>query len=99
VAVKSASEPMQIALLVDDNGTGIFRAGVARFIQRLLGHAEFALRAADSGPASCIAHPAPITLYSSFTAMTRHRHQPPGTQRDPPCTWIAIGPSVMPPAA
>jgi VWFA-related protein len=43
VAVKAASEPMQIALLVDDNGTGIFRAGVARFIQRLLGHAEFAL--------------------------------------------------------
>src|SRR6185437_752614 len=43
VGVTSASEPMQIALLVDDNGTGIFRAGVARFVQRLLGHAEFGL--------------------------------------------------------
>jgi VWFA-related protein len=35
--------PMRIALLVDDNGTGIFRYGVAKFIERLQGRAEFAL--------------------------------------------------------
>ena len=35
--------PMKIALLVDDNGTGIFRYGVAKFIERLQGRAEFAL--------------------------------------------------------
>jgi VWFA-related protein len=38
-----ATRPMKIAILIDDNGTGIFRYGVGRFIQRLLGRAEFAL--------------------------------------------------------
>src|SRR5262249_4683198 len=37
---------------------------------------------------------------SSFTALTRHRQKPAGTQRSgPPWIWIAIGPSVMPPMA
>jgi len=35
--------PLRIAVVVDDNGTGIFRAGVAKFIERLQGRAEFAL--------------------------------------------------------
>jgi VWFA-related protein len=35
--------PLRIALLVDDNGTGIFRYGVAKFIERLQGRAEFAV--------------------------------------------------------
>jgi VWFA-related protein len=38
-----ATAPMRIAIIVDDNGTGVFRAGVVRFIQRLQGRAEFAL--------------------------------------------------------
>jgi len=37
------SVPLRIALLVDDNGTGIFRYGVAKFIERLQGRAEFAV--------------------------------------------------------
>lgn len=43
VAATLAAGPMQIALLVDDNGTGVFRYGVGKFIERLLGRAEFAL--------------------------------------------------------
>ena len=39
--VEPAVAPMQIAVLVDDNGSGIFRSGLARFIQRLQGQAEF----------------------------------------------------------
>jgi VWFA-related protein len=35
--------PLRIAMLIDDNGTGIFRYGVAKFIERLQGRAEFAL--------------------------------------------------------
>lgn len=35
--------PLKIALIVDDNGTGVFRYGVAKFIERLQGRAEFAL--------------------------------------------------------
>jgi hypothetical protein len=34
---------MQIAILVDDNGTGIFRYAVGKFIEALLGRAEFAI--------------------------------------------------------
>jgi len=35
--------PLRIAIIVDDNGTGIFRYGVAKFIERLQGMAEFSL--------------------------------------------------------
>jgi VWFA-related protein len=38
-----ATDPMQIALIVDDNGTGLFRAPLARFIQRMDGRAAMAL--------------------------------------------------------
>jgi len=34
---------MQIAILVDDNGTGLFRVSIARFIEALLGRAEFSI--------------------------------------------------------
>jgi len=34
---------MSIAIIVDDNGTGIFRVGVGRFIETLLGRGEFAI--------------------------------------------------------
>ena len=33
---------------------------------------------------------------SSLTAIVRQRQNPPGTQRVPPWTWMASGPSVMP---
>lgn len=38
-----ATAPMQVAIIVDDNGTGLFRSSVALFIQKLLGHGEFAI--------------------------------------------------------
>jgi len=38
-----AVTPMHIAILVDDNGTGLFRVAVARFIESLLGRAEFSI--------------------------------------------------------
>ncbi|MEO7274612.1 MAG: hypothetical protein ABIX28_17580, partial [Vicinamibacterales bacterium] len=43
VAVRPARGLMQIALIVDDNGTGLFRAPLYRFVQRLQGRAEFAI--------------------------------------------------------
>jgi VWFA-related protein len=39
------TDPMQVALIVDDNGTGIFRSALTRFVQRLDGHAVMALSA------------------------------------------------------
>src|SRR4029079_1521879 len=39
----SAEIPLRIALLVADQGTGAFQLGALRFMQKLVGHAEFAL--------------------------------------------------------
>lgn len=43
VRAEPTTATMQIAIIVDDNGTGLFRVGVARFIETLLGRAEFAI--------------------------------------------------------
>ena len=43
INVAPADTPMRIALLVADAGTGGFQGGVASFIQRLSGRAEFSL--------------------------------------------------------
>ena len=43
VALKPATGPLQVAVIVDDNGTGFFRVPVARFIEALLGRAEFSI--------------------------------------------------------
>jgi hypothetical protein len=46
VSVGPASQQrMQIAILVDDAGSGIFRVPVARFIESLMGRAEFSISA------------------------------------------------------
>jgi hypothetical protein len=43
LAFRPAAGPMEIAVIVDDNGTGLFRVSVARFIEALLGRAEFSI--------------------------------------------------------
>jgi VWFA-related protein len=40
---RPATGPMEIAVIVDDNGTGLFRVSVARFIETLLGRAAFSI--------------------------------------------------------
>ena len=43
LSVAPARAPMQIAIIVDDNGTGIFRSGLVSFVQILQGRAEMSL--------------------------------------------------------
>ena len=43
VSVRPATAPLRIALIVADGGTGAFQLGLAHFMQKLLGHAEFKL--------------------------------------------------------
>jgi hypothetical protein len=43
LATEPATAPMHVALIIDDNGTGMFRASVAAFVQRLLGQAQFSI--------------------------------------------------------
>jgi VWFA-related protein len=41
--VELARAPLQVMILVDDNGTGFFRSGLIQFVQQLQGRAEMAL--------------------------------------------------------
>jgi len=41
--VEPANAPAQIAIIVDDNGTGIFRAGLVSFVRLMQGRAELTL--------------------------------------------------------
>jgi VWFA-related protein len=43
VSAQIATTPLRVAVLVSDAGTGAFQAGLAHFMQTLLGRAEFAL--------------------------------------------------------
>jgi hypothetical protein len=55
---------MRIALVVSDAGTGGFQGGIATFIQKLSGHAEFAL-------ISLLVQPETVVDYSSETGILR----------------------------
>ncbi len=43
VSLQPAAAPMQIAILVDDTGTGAFQSGVYQFLQKTLGRAQFSI--------------------------------------------------------
>jgi VWFA-related protein len=43
VRAEAATAPLQVAVIVDDNGTGVFRAPVGRFINQLLANGAFAI--------------------------------------------------------
>lgn len=49
-SVEPASGPLKVSVLVDDGGTGAFQGAVAQFIQALLPHAAFAIRALNPQP-------------------------------------------------
>ena len=41
--VDTANEPLHLIILVDDNGTGLFRSGLIQFVQQLQGRAHIAV--------------------------------------------------------
>jgi hypothetical protein len=43
IRAELARSPLQVAIIVDDNGTGIFRAGLVSFVQLLQGRGEMSL--------------------------------------------------------
>lgn len=49
-AVRPATAPMQISLLVDDAGTGAFQPSVAQFLQTTVGRAQFSIRVLSPQP-------------------------------------------------
>jgi hypothetical protein len=49
-AVRVATAPMQVSLLVDDAGTGAFQPSVAQFLQTTVGRAQFSIRVLSPQP-------------------------------------------------
>jgi hypothetical protein len=43
VSLQPAVAPMQVAILVDDGGTGAFQFAVAQFLQKSIGHGQFSI--------------------------------------------------------
>ena len=77
VSVRPAAVPLRIAILVSDAGTGGFQQGLANFMQRLLGHAEFSL-------VSVIVQPETVVDYTGEGGLLRAgllRLGPRGQQR------------------
>jgi VWFA-related protein len=50
VKAEIGSAPIQVSIIVDDNGSGLFRVGIANFLQKLLGHGEFAITTVNGQP-------------------------------------------------
>lgn len=44
VSVEPASAPLKLVLIVDDNGSGLFRPSIAVFLNQLIGHGDFAIQ-------------------------------------------------------
>jgi hypothetical protein len=64
VTAEPAQAPMRIAVLISDGGTGGFQLGIATFMQRLLGRAEFKL-------VSVITQPDTVVDFSGEGAVLR----------------------------
>ena len=77
VSVRPAQAPLRIAVIVSDAGTGGFQLGLATFMQKLLGRAQFSL-------ISLIVQPETIVDYASEAAVLKAglmRLGPRGRQR------------------
>ena len=49
-SVGAATAPIHVSLLVDDGGTGAFQAAVAQFLETMVGHGQFSIRAFNPQP-------------------------------------------------
>jgi VWFA-related protein len=76
VEVGMTNVPLRIALIVDDNGTGLFRYGVSKFIERLQGRAEFALSTVTGQHLRLVDYTADVNL---LTAAINQLTARPGT--------------------
>lgn len=53
-SLEAATAPMQVAILIDDGGTGIFQQSVLQFMQATLGHAKFAISLMNPQPSKIL---------------------------------------------
>ena len=76
-----ATEPLQIALIVDDNGTGLFRAALARFIGRMEGRAAMSLSSVTGQTMKLVDYTADLeALYQGVATLNARPGTPDGGQ-------------------
>jgi len=76
-----ATAPLQIALIVDDNGTGLFRSGLGRFIQRMEGRAVMSLSSVTGQTMKLVDYTADVaTLFSALATLNARPGSPDGGQ-------------------
>jgi hypothetical protein len=81
VEANIAKTPLQIALIVDDNGTGLFRSALARFVQRMEGHAAMGLRSVVGQTMKLVDYTPNIeTLFQSIATLNARPGTPDGGQ-------------------
>jgi VWFA-related protein len=81
VRAEVAKAPMQVMILVDDNGTGIFRSGLAQFVQQLQGRAEIAISTVVGQTQKLVDYTSNVdTLIGAITTLTARPGTPDGGQ-------------------
>ncbi|PYR62207.1 MAG: hypothetical protein DMF85_00340 [Acidobacteria bacterium] len=81
VRAEPATAPLHVALLIDDNGTGIFRYSVARFIDRLLGRGQFTISTVTGQPLKLVDYTANVeALNEAVGKLTARPATPDGGQ-------------------
>jgi VWFA-related protein len=79
--VELARTPLQVMILVDDNGTGFFRSGLIQFIQQLQGRAEIAVNTVVGQTQKLVDYTSNIeTLASAITTLSARPGTPDGGQ-------------------
>jgi len=74
-------DPLQIALIVDDNGTGLFRSPLARFVQRLEGRAVMSLSSVTGQTMKLVDYTANVdTLLRAVATLNARPGTPDGGQ-------------------
>jgi VWFA-related protein len=81
VRAEVARVPMHVALVVDDNGTGIFRSALVQFVQQLQGRAQMALHTVMGQTHKVVDYKASLeTLTNALGTLTARPGTPDGGQ-------------------
>ena len=93
VRASLAADRMQVALIVDDNGTGFFRQSVAALVQRILPHADIAIIRVMIQPHTL------VDFTADPAALDRRRSAGSGLSRRRPKAASCSRPSTRPSAS
>lgn len=80
LSVRPATAPLRIALVDADGGTGAFQLAIAHFMQKLLGHAEFALTSVIRQPERIVDYSADAPTLSAGVSRLGARGRDRGAQ-------------------